>query len=340
VAPAAGREPVRERVLRRNLSAGRGFLLAPVLAIGAALPAGAQDASAPERKVGWFNSTEFSLVATEGNSNTSAFGFKNTLTRRWTKEWFTLRLDSTRTATADDRFALVEPGLSWEPGAMPPPYTTTTVDPPGEPDVEKYFVEGRFDKKTGKTRNWNTGGSWDRNSDAGIINRYIVFAGVGNLWQDTDDRKLQTSYGISWTDREEETPDPEKDERFAGVRLVFRYSEKMGQVTTYKSDLTFNMSLKDSSDYSFDMVNSVAVSMNRRLSLKVSLQWLYNNEPALEDVDVVARVMLIDPDGVPGSGDELFETVADGGNELTLDETQVRKKALDTVFNASLVINF
>jgi putative salt-induced outer membrane protein YdiY len=322
---------------------------AAILAIGTAVPARAQTIStptpapqatpAPERKVGWFNSTELSLVATDGNSNTTALGFKNTLTHRWTASWATLRLDSTRTATADDRYELVDPGFSWEPGAVLPTYTTTTVDPPSEPDVEKYFVEGRFDRKTGGTRSWNGGASWDRNSDAGIINRYIVFAGVGNVWQDTDDRRLHTSYGISWTDREEETSDPEKDETFAGVRLGSRYSEKMGQVTTYKNDTTFNVSLKDTSDYSADMVNSVAVAMSKRLSLKVSLQWLYNHEPALEDVDLVARVTLLDPDGVPGSGDELFETVAESGTEITLGETQVRKKSLDSVFNVSLVIS-
>jgi putative salt-induced outer membrane protein YdiY len=304
----------------------------------AAAPAAAP-ADTPERILGWFNSTELSLVATQGNSNTVALGFKNTLTRRWTRSWATLRLDSTRTATEDDRYVLVEPGLTWEPGATPPPYSTSVVDPPTEPDVEKYFIEGRFDRQTGKTRSWNGGASWDRNSDAGIINRYIAFAGVGNVWQDTDERRLHTSYGISWTDREEETPDPEKDATFAGVRLGSRYSEKMGQVTTYKNDTTVNISLADTSDYSADMVNSVAVAMNKRLSLKVSLQWLYNNEPALEDVDILVRTILLDPDGVPGSGDELFQTVTEGGAETTLGETQIRKKALDTVFNVSLVIS-
>jgi hypothetical protein len=50
------------------------------------------------------------------------------------------------------------------------------------------------------------------------------------------------------------------------------------------------------------------------VSLKVSIQWLYENEPALEsDLDVVAFVEVINPDGIPGSGDERFRTLSSGG---------------------------
>jgi nuclear transport factor 2 (NTF2) superfamily protein len=49
-------------------------------------PVVAQEAEAEKKTVGWFNSTDFSLVVTEGNSNTDTIGFKNTLTRKWEKE--------------------------------------------------------------------------------------------------------------------------------------------------------------------------------------------------------------------------------------------------------------
>ena len=80
--------------------------------------------------------------------------------------------------------------------------------------------------------------------------------------------------------------------------------------------------------------------MTHRLSLKVGLQALYSNEPALEDVDVVIRANLIDPDGIPGTGDEFFESVAEGGNETELGEDKIRKDDLDLVFRTSLVIDF
>ena len=55
---------------------------------------------------------------------------------------------------------------------------------------------------------------------------------------------------------------------------------------------------------------------------------------------MVARIELVDPDGIPGNGDEFFRTVASGGFTAEIGESQVRKKQLDTTFTTSLVINF
>ena len=42
-----------------------------------------------------------------------------------------------------------------------------------------------------------------------------------------------TSYGVSYTDREEEKPDPEKDRRFAGARFGWDYMERFNAGTTF-----------------------------------------------------------------------------------------------------------
>src|SRR5262245_25129492 len=56
----------------------------------------------------------------------------------------------------------------------------------------------------------------------------------------------------------------------------------------------------DPSDASINTTNGVTVAMNSHLSLKASLQWLFENEPAFEtDLDVVAFAELVNPDGVP-----------------------------------------
>lgn len=308
------------------------------LAAGAATAAEAPTADPPKKAIS--NNTEFSLVFTEGNSNTATVGFKDTFLRRWTDAVFRLKLEALRAETSDDWFEQVEPGYTWLPGETPPPAASSLVKPPTEPDAENYFVEGRFDRTIRKQFNWNVGASWDRNEDAGILSRWIVFGGLGNLWRDRDDLKLQTSYGLSYTDREEETPDPEKEERFAGLRLTLNYTQKFGASTTYAIDWTTNVSLSDPGDWSSDMTNSISVTMSKKLSLRVSLRWLYNNEPALQDVDQVARVVVRDPDGVPGSGDEYFETVSEGGYEVVFGETQVRKEKLDTIFTTGLVVTF
>jgi hypothetical protein len=307
----------------------------------ASLHAVAQETPPPAAK-NWSNETELSVVITEGNSSTQTFGFKDVLARRFhNKSRAQLKLEALRTADADDWFTQVDPGFTWEPGATPPTsFTSSLVKPSIEPDAENYFIEGRYDGTVRKELTWNAGASWDSNEDAGIESRYIVFAGLGHLWWDEPGHKFLTSYGLSGTHRREETPDPEKDEDFAGVRLSLEYRTKFWTNCTFTDETTTNMSLADTNDWSADMTNGLAVAMNKWLSLRVSLRWLYNHEPALEDVDEVARIAVRDPDGIPGNGDEFFETVSSGGAEVTFGETQVRKEKLDQIFKTTLVVSF
>jgi putative salt-induced outer membrane protein YdiY len=309
-------------------------------ALASLVASGAEpEATAPQKA--WSNETELNVVFTEGNSNTESLGLKHTLVRRFSGARFQARFEAFRATTSDDWFLQVDPGYTWEPGADPPTDPASTlVKPAAEPDAENYFVEGRYDHEIGKTFQWHVGGSWDSNEDAGILSRYIAFGGVGHLWRDRPELRLQTSYGLSWTAREEETPDPEKDERFLGARLGLQYRQKFGQTTTLDNDTTVNVSLADRNDWSAEMTNSVSVSMTKRLSLRVSLRWLYNHEPALEDVDVNARVVIRDPDGIPGNGDEYIETVAEGGSEFEFDESRVRMESLDQIFKTTLVLSF
>jgi hypothetical protein len=309
---------------------------------GAVCEARAQEVH-DEDKQGWSNSTELSVAATEGNVATQTFAFKNTLRRHWKRSKFQLKLDGMQANDAEDRFLLVEPGLTWEPGEDPPPFSSTVVEPSLEVDVEKYFLEGKYDRHITDKLFWSTGGSWDRNEDAGILNRFIAFGGLGHVWWKREDLEFSTGYGLSYTDREEDEPDPEKDDRFLGVRLSWDYMNKLGKAVVYKNEFTANISTKDSADYSLAMTNSVGVNLSHHLSLKVSLQWLFENEPALEDVDIVAWVVLNDPDGIPGNGDEFFETVDlgdPGSSPIGAGSGDIRKEELDTIFSTALVIEF
>ncbi len=288
----------------------------------------------------WINATELSLVVTEGNSDTNSLGFKSTLTRKMKDSDFRLLLDSVRSSNSDDRFLLLDPGLTFLPGESPSGDATTVVVPASELDVEKYFLEGRYTRELSGRRNWNVGASWDRNEDSGILNRYIVFGGAGTNWKDGEKLKFHTGYGGSYTDREEDSPDPEKEAQFFGFRGTLDLDYKVLKTTTLSYKLTGNLNLEDRSDYSIDTTASVSVAMNKRLSLQAGLQFLFNSEPALEDVDVFARLITVDPDGIPGTGDEYFETVTEGGFEIDIGEDRIRKERLDTVFRTSLVITF
>ncbi|MDH3629174.1 MAG: DUF481 domain-containing protein [Acidobacteriota bacterium] len=327
-----------------ELGMGRVILLGCIATVLGGSIATAQVGNDTENTVGWANETELSLATTEGNSNTDSLAFKNSLTRSWKHSRLKLLFDGMRTNNADDRFLLIDPGQVFLPGEQPNLVATEVISPSKDPDAEKYFFEGRFTRKMlSGTRSWNTGGSWDRNEDAGILNRYIAFGGIGNHWIDGPKLNLETSYGLSYTDREEEEPDPEKEQEFLGFRLTADFDYLVRPTTTLSYDFTGNINFEDRSDYSIDTAASVSVAMSGRISLKASIQLLNNSEPALEDVDVIALLRLNDPDGTPGSGDEFFETVAGAGPdvfELTVSEGQARKSSHDTVVRTSLVIRF
>ena len=289
---------------------------------------------------GWDNATELSVVRTGGNAETQTLGFSNTLRVRGTAHRLRLRFDGVRSRAGDERYLLVAPGVRFPPGARPDQFETVTARPPLEPDVEQYFVEGRYDRELGEHFLWHAGASWDRNNDAGIRNRTIVFGGVGNTWADRETLGLSTAYGFSYTTREELEADGAKADHFVGLRINGDYRQRLGTITSVDGALTLNVSLVDRSDYSVNNTSGLAVAMTDHLSLRVSLQWLYEHQPAFEEAAILALVALRDPDGAPGSGDELFETVADGGVAIELGRGRLRKDGLDTILRTALVISF
>ena len=290
--------------------------------------------------IGWSNATELSIVRTQGNADTQTFGFKNTLRRNWTGARARLRVDGIRARASGDRFLVVVPGLRFQPGEQPDGFETSAARTDGPPDVEQYFVEGRFELNISERLFWSVGTSWDRNDDAGIRNRHVTFSGVGNTWADSEDLSFSTGYGISYTARDEAAPDAAKDDRFAGFRLDGDYHHRLGASLELDSDLALNVNLRAASDYSLSVTNALGVAMSEHLSLRVSLQHLYEHQPAFEDAPLLARVRLIDPDGAAGTGDELFETVADGGAMIEFGNGQIRRAGLDVIFRTALVINF
>jgi len=294
-----------------------------------------------EKKLGWTNSTDFSLVVTTGNSTAQTLGLVDRLRYAWPDARFSFDASGVHTNKSDDRYFLVEPGQEFAVGAQPSSSSTTLIKPEPTTDVATFLVSSRYDKNITPQVFWNAGLSWDHNKDAGIRSRYVAFAGIGNTWADNKRRHFATTYGLSYTDRTEEKPDPEKEPRFAGARLDWDYTEHLGKSTTLDSDFITNIDLADTADFSINTTNGVTVSMNGHLSLKVSLQWLFENQPALEtDLDVVAFVELVNPDGIPSSGDERFRTLATGGTKLVLGKADARKDKLNTIFRTSLVITF
>src|SRR4029434_8813149 len=207
---------------------------------------------------------------TAGNSAAQTWGFSDQVRHVWKDARLELEGKVVRSNKSDDRFFMVAPGLEFPVGGAPPNLPTSLIKPDPTLDVANYLISGNYERNIIQKFFWNAGASWDRNDDAGILNRYIVHVGVGNTWVDTARRRLATSYGISYTDREEQEPDPEKDRRFAGARAGWDYTEHLNAATAFDSDLGTNVNFADPSDYSFNTLNALTVSVNSRVSLHVS----------------------------------------------------------------------
>jgi putative salt-induced outer membrane protein YdiY len=262
------------------------------------IPIGAR---AEEKMTGWSDVAEFSWVQTAGNSESSTFGLKNKLTRTWESSKFTFKAGGIRAESTTKSYT-----ASGDPVEFEVTEETKTT-------AENYYLNVRYDHKITDRFFWYAGAGWDRNRPAGIDNRYIAQGGVGNIWHDRDDLKFRTDYAATYTDQEDVFEQPGADTSFLGARFSWEYLNKFGNDTTYENVLVLDANLEESSDYRADMINSLAVAINAHLALKVSLQWLYDNEPAFIEVP------RLDPPP---------DTEA-----LELD-------SLDSLFTASLVVNF
>ena len=154
--------------------------------------------------------------------------------------------------------------------------------------------------------------NWERNEDAGIEDRYIAEAGVGNVWIDNDDITLATRYAATYTDETLDTTDDD----YVGYRLAYEYENKLTKTTTFENELTFDGNLDESSGWRADFDAGLAVAMSAKLALKVGASVRYENEPAFETVE------LFDPAGT------------------LLGEADIELDEMDTTLTASLVINF
>lgn len=299
-----------------------------------------QAASKDDSKLGWSNATDLSLVVTNGNSNSATLGFSDQLRHVWKQARFEFEVTGVRSNKSDDRYLLVTPGLEFLVGSAPANPSTSLVKPEPTLDVENYLVRGTYERDLSPKLFWSAGVSWDRNKDAGIRNRYIGYGGVGNKWWENERRRFTTSYSLSYTDREEVEPDPEKDRRFAGARFGWDYIERFNTATSFDSNFALNLNLSKRTDYSISTLNALTVSVANHVSIKLSLQWLFENEPALETLDVIAYVEVLNPDRIPGTGDESFRTLASGGTKVVLGSSSARRDKLDTIIRSALVLRF
>lgn len=281
--------------------------LAGILALIGFVPSAPRAADAPP--AGWKDTAEFSYVITAGNSETSTLGFKDKLWRKWDRSAFELNAGGVRAESTSKNLFAVGPSTT----------SFDVVDGESATTAENYFLNGRYDRKISEHFFWFVGAGWDRNRFAGIQNRTVGIAGVGNTWIDTDTTKFRTDYSVTYTDEKDVVEDPSFKTTFTGGRVSWNFLRKIGATSSYTNDLVLDDNFDDSKDYRANMINSLTASLSSRLALKVSLQWLYDHQPALKTLDLF--------DAAPPAGANI------GSVLVSLD-------TLDTVFTTSLVVNF
>lgn len=249
-----------------------------LLALGPASVA-AQD----EPPLGWTDVAEFTFVLTSGNAASSTLGLKNTLEHRWEQALFHLSAGAVRA----------------ESGTTIRTATGTTGDfrvvkrTDTEKTAENYFVQSRLDRGLTESAYLFGGLGWDRNTFAGVKNRYDVVAGAGRAWADTEDRRFKSDLGLTFTVQEDVVEGPGAADSFGGLRATLDFFQSITATTDFSSLLVLDENLSETDDLRTDWTNSVTVAMSDNLALKASFQVLYDNLPAYVDVPLGTDSVLV-----------------------------------------------
>jgi putative salt-induced outer membrane protein YdiY len=252
----------------------RGFGRALVAGLMAAALLPGSLAAQEERTLGWSDVAEVTFVLTAGNASSSTFGLKNTAERLWEKTSFKLSFGAVRT----------ESGTTTRTATGTPENFTISESTESEVTAENYFVKTRMDRTLGDAAFIFGGADWDRNTFAGIQNRYGFASGAGKAWFEEDTRKLKTDLGLTYTIQEDVVETPGADDSFLGLRGSYDFFHKLSETTDLTSVLAVDQNLEMTEDLRADWTNSLGVAMSERLALKTSLQILFDNEPALTAV--------------------------------------------------------
>lgn len=160
--------------------------------------------------LGWTDVAELTLVLTSGNATASTLGLKNTAERRWDNGLLLLAAGAVR----------AESGVTVRTATGTPDDFIVTRSTPTEKTAENYFLRARYDREVTESNYLFAGAGWDRNTFAGIQNRYATVAGAGRAWVDTEARHFKTDVGLTYTVQEDVIENPAGEDSFGGLRAT------------------------------------------------------------------------------------------------------------------------
>lgn len=225
------------------------------------LCAGLSRAEEPVKK--WKNTTEASLVTTNGNSKTNTTSLKNTFGYAWSKET-TLELLGQGLGSSSRGTVTAENYLASEK-------VTVKV-------FDKTYVYEKF--------------AWDKDRFAGIQNRYDASAGFGRLLLDLPKDKLNAELGGGYVN-EERTAAPRND--FASGRAYSKYEHLFSETAKFTQDGEYLHNFKDSKAYRLKTETALIASITTHVSLKTAFEWKRNAlpPPGTQKDDTVTSAALI-----------------------------------------------
>ena len=241
------------------------------LAVGLAAPAAAQDS---ERELGWDVEAEVAGVWVAGNSQSNTLGAGLTATYTWPRTLFAFEAGTARTQSTLTTRTATGTATSFD-------ITETSIT---EKTAEYYFARARADYDITPKFYLFGGMDWLRNQFSGIDSRFLLAAGVGRIWSDSDKLKFKTDVSFTYTFQEEVVENPITSQNFPGVRAGYDLSAVLTPSTSLNSRLLADFNLDNTDDIRLDWLNSLPIKISETFFFKPSWKLLWRNYPALEEI--------------------------------------------------------
>lgn len=236
----------------------------------------AQAPAAPPRP--WTDKATLSFVSARGNAVTDTLGFANAFAWASGLDAFAFNAGMVRASSE----TVARKAIGTAGGyALEETRTKTTV-------ADQVYANLRFDRKFKDVWYAYAGAGWERNRPAGLDGRTSAALGVGRTWIQTPRTTFKTDLGLGHTWESPVVADPTAKTRYGTGVMTSKFAQKIGASAEYTADLAFTENLSDSRDWTGVLRQGLAVSLNKRLALKVGYDLTTRNRPKLIAVDLYA----------------------------------------------------
>lgn len=257
-------------------------ILAALATVLSCVPGAGGQESPP---TGWTNVAELTYVLTSGNASSNTLGLKSTTEYAWPRASFRIAGGAVRT----------ESSITTRTATGTPDDFTVVEDTETETRAANYYVRARYNRTIVEGTFVFAGAGWERNTFAGVENRYKVVAGGGRTWLDQDRRRFNTDLGATYTIQDDVVEDPDIDEAFFGFQASAELLHRLTETTDFLTELVVDENLDRTADLRVDWTSSIAVAVSDNLQLKTSYQVFFDNKPALVSVPLSAGGEVLTP---------------------------------------------